>query len=297
METIKDKISNQYKFGGMYMKLLLINVGVFLVFFIINLFSKLMMVPTGYIDSLFVFNSNPEIFLRQPWGIITYMFMHASFMHLLMNMLIFFFMGRMFEQFMGSKKMLSTYIIGGLSGAVLFAIAQNAFPLLRLNDSVYLVGASGSVMAILAATATYAPRMEVFLFGLIKVPLWGIAILMALIDITSLASADGVAHFAHLGGLIYGYVFATQWKKGKDISTWFDKSISFLVGLFKRKPKMKVEYSKHRKSSSKRSTGDKYTYNEQKINRQAKLDAILDKIKVSGYDGLTKEEKDFLANF
>jgi len=298
MNTFKDQLSNQFKFGGMYMKLIMINVAVFLVFMIINLFSHLMMVPTGYIDQYFVFYSHPSVFIKQPWGIITYMFMHAGLMHLVLNMLIFFFMGKMLEQFMGSKKMLSTYILGGIAGALIFFIAQNSFPLLRMRAPVSLLGASGSVMAVLAATATYAPRMEVFIFGIIRMPLFAIAIIMALMDLTSLASSDGIAHFAHLGGLLYGFVFASLWKKGKDISAWFDRLVSFLVGIFKRKPKMKVEYSKYRKTAKGgRSKGDKYAYNEKKIDRQAKLDAILDKIKISGYDGLTKEEKDFLANY
>ena len=301
METIKDKIKQQYKYGGMHMKLLMINVGVFLVFAILALIGKLFLVNIGYFEHYFSFFSNPKLFIRQPWGIITYMFMHGSFMHILMNMLIFFFMGRMLEEFMGSKKLLSTYIIGGISAAVLFFITQNFLPLYQHQFTVELIGASGAVMAILAATATYAPNMEVFLFGIIRMPLYLIAIIMAAIDILSVANADGVAHFAHIGGLLYGYVFASQWKKGKDISKWFDRFIAFLTGIFKRQPKMKVEYSKYRKSNKsvkgKRSKGDKYTYNEQKVDRQAKLDRILDKIKVSGYEGLTKEEKDFLANF
>jgi len=221
-------------------------------------------------------------------------------MHIIMNMLIFFFMGKMLEQYLGSKKVLSIYILGGIAGAVLYFGAHNIFPLLSEQGHFPMVGASASVMAVLAATATYAPNIEVYVFGLLKVKLYIIAIIYGLVDIMSLGSSDGVAHFAHLGGAFWGFIYITQYRKGTDMAIWFDKLMMKLSGIFKRSPKIKIVHSKYKKSAkSKKNTPPRndYEYNSTKQNKQAQLDAILDKIKVGGYECLTAEEKRFLSEF
>ena len=226
--------------------------------------------------------------------------MHGGFMHILMNMLIFFFMGKMLEQYLGSKKVLSIYILGGIAGALIYFGAHNIFPLLSERGHIPMVGASASVMAILAATATYAPNIEVYVFGVLKVKLYIIAIIYGLIDVMSLNSGDGVAHFAHLGGALWGFLYITQYKKGNDMAKWFDRLMSSFKGLFKKSPKIKVAHSKYRgKSKSKKTTSPRndYDYNSNKMSKQVQLDAILDKIKVGGYECLSAEEKRFLSEF
>ena len=164
-----------------------------------------------------------------------------------------------------------------------------------------MVGASASVMAVLAAVATYAPNVEVYVFGAIKVKLYIIAILYGLIDLLSLGSGDGTAHFAHLGGALWGFLYIIQLKQGKDMATWFDKLMSRIVATFKKAPKIKVAHSKYRKtkkaSSKKTPPRDDSDCNSQKVDKQAHLDAILDKIKVGGYECLSVEEKRFLSEF
>ena len=310
MANILDNLKYQFKSGGMYIKLIFINVIVFVAFGLIATIALLMkwdefnqgtvFIPTRW----FSFSSDPNLLFSRPWTILTYMFMHGGFMHLLMNMLIFFFMGKILEQYLGTKKTLSIYILGGIVGALIYLGAHNIFPLLSEQDHVPMLGASASVMAILAAIATYAPNLEVHVFGAIKVKLYVIAILYGLIDLMSLGSGDGTAHFAHLGGALWGFLYIIQFKKGKDMATWFDKLMVRIVGTFKKAPKIRIAHSKYRKpnksrkaASQKKPPRDDKDYNSQKIDKQAHLDAILDKIKVGGYECLSVQEKRFLSEF
>ena len=175
MSSIADQIKYQFRTGGMYIKLIYINIALYIffgLFFGITELMKWELTNYDMISDLLCFNSSPKIFIRQPWSLITYMFMHGSIMHILSNMIILFFAGKMFESYLGAKKMLSTYIIGGIFGAAFFMISQNIFPLLleRGND-IPMLGASAAVFAILVGLATYIPNHEVFLFGIIRVKL------------------------------------------------------------------------------------------------------------------------------
>ncbi len=289
MSDIVENIKAIYSRGGMFLKLLFINVVIFVVlnvfiggliqFDLLNWFS---------FDSILLDN------LTKPWSILTYMFIHANFMHILFNMMILFFVGGIFEQLLGPKKVLSTYILGGLGGAVLFIITQNIFPLLINSGASTLLGASAAVMALFVGLAAYRPNMEMALFGVFKVKLFILAIIYVGLDLLRVGDPDGVAHFAHLGGAAWGYYMGSQLKKGKDVSAWFDNWIEVILALFKPKPKMKVTYSKNKKTKPPR---DDYAYNAQKQSNQQKLDAILDKIKVGGYETLSSAEKEFLANY
>lgn len=308
MANILDNLKYQFKSGGMFIKLIFINVVIFVLFNLIATIAALMKWDDLFINGTifiptrwFSFSSDPSLLFSRPWTIITYMFMHGGFMHLLMNMLIFFFMGKMLEQYLGAKKVLSIFILGGIFGALIYFGAHNIIPLLSEKPHVPMLGASASVMAILAAIATYAPNVEVHVFGTIKVKLYIIAILYGLIDLMSLGSGDGTAHFAHLGGALWGFIYISQFKKGKDIATWFDKLMSRIVRAFGKAPKIRVAHSKYRKpkkaSFEKKPPRDDKDYNSQKMDKQANLDAILDKIKVGGYECLSTEEKRFLSEF
>lgn len=289
MNDIIENIKAIYNRGGMFLKLLFINVAVF---FVLNIFVGGLM----QFDILNWFSFDSALFdnLTKPWSIITYMFIHANFMHVLFNMMILFFVGGIFEQLLGPKKVLSTYIIGGLGGALLFLITQNIFPLLINSGASTLLGASAAVMALFVGLAAYRPNMEMALFGVFKVKLFILAIIYVGLDLLRVGDVDGVAHFAHLGGAAWGYYMGSQLKKGKDISAWFDNWVEVIVAIIKPKPKMKVTYSNSTKTKPPRND---YDYNAQKQTNQQKLDAILDKIKVGGYETLSKAEKEFLNNY
>lgn len=289
MNDIIENIKAMYNRGGVFLKLLYINV---IVFIVLNVFVGGLIQIDGI--NLFSFDSTLTDNLTKPWSILSYMFIHANFRHLFYNMLLLFFVGGMFEQLLGSKKVLSTYIIGGILGALLYIVTQNIFPLLINSGPSTLLGASASVMAILVGVASYRPNMEVALFGVFKVKLFIVALILVVFDLVSVASLDGTGHFAHLGGAAWGYYMGSQLKNGKDVSSWFDNWMDKLVNLFKRKPKMKVSYTSNEKPKPPR---DDYDYNAQKQSDQQKLNAILDKIKVGGYETLSKKEKEFLNNF
>ncbi len=302
MSSIVDQIKYQFRNGGMYIKLLYLNTAIFILFGVFITVFKLMLWDTSQINSfkdILSLYSKPSELITHPWGIFTYMFMHHDFWHLFGNMIILFFIGRLFEDSLGSKRMLSTYIIGGIFGALVHLLATNGFPLLRINGYPVTLGASASVMAIFSAIGFYSPNREIHLFGVVKIRLIVITVIYLLLDFLRLSSLDNVAHFAHLGGALWGFIFVYNLKKGKDISSWFDKLISRLTQFLKPRKKIKIVFKKKKKStysSNQRNTPprDDYKYNEDKKKRQEKIDKILDKIKDSGYESLTKAEKDYL---
>jgi membrane associated rhomboid family serine protease len=300
--TVWENITYQFKAGGMYLRLVYINVGLFAIFGIIHVFASLMKVHTTLpvlMDYLGL-NTQIDVVLWRPYTLITYMFTHFDFWHILSNMLMLFFLGRLFEGLIGAKKVLGIYILGGIIGGLLQVMAKNSFPVFSEIAHYPIVGASGAVMAIAAALVTYAPQLEVMLFGVFRIKIIWIVLLFLLQDFFQMHQVgSGVAHFAHLGGALWGFFYVSNYKKGKDYLKWFDRIMSFITSfsikkMFRPSSKLKVSYSKYREEKPPR---DDYQFNAHKQSRQERLDAILDKIKHKGYEGLTKEEKDFLASF
>ena len=286
--TILDQLKYQFKSGGVYIRIIYINVFIFLLFLILGNFFALMKwnpASLNNFDDYFSFNSSFMVFLKRPWTIFTYMFLHGSFWHLFNNMLIYFFTAKMYEDLMGKKAAINTYIIGGFCGAILYLITHNLFPLFREMGDIPMLGASAAVMAVFVGLATYTPNFEVMLFGIIRVKMKYLAMVWVAFDIVGLSNSDGIAHFAHLGGALWGYFYVSNFKKGKDIAYWFDNIVKTISGLNKKR-KIKIVYKKKSEEKKARPSNSK--------NRQEKVDEILDKIKLSGYESLTKEEKDYL---
>jgi hypothetical protein len=227
--------------------------------------------------------------LHRPWGVVTYMFLHFEFFHILFNLLWLYWFGRIFMKYLTEKQLLSTYILGGISGAVLFVLAYNLFPGLKFESELaQALGASASVTAIVIAISFYAPDYSVYIPFLGPVKIKYLALVFILTDILQIASANAGGHIAHLGGAIYGFLFATQMKKGKDSGKFFDKIMDFLAVLFKPRSKMKVTYRKDARKMN------DLEYNKFKAYNQQEIDRILDKIAKSGYDSLSKSEKETL---
>ena len=214
------------------------------------------------------------------------MFLHQSFIHLLFNMLWLYFGGQIFLSFFDNKKLISTYVLGGISGAVLFILSFNLFPVFAnaLPNAVAL-GASASVLAIIMAIATKSPNYSIRLLLIGNIKLKHIAIVSIVLDIMSIPQGNAGGHIAHLGGAFFGYLYVKQLNSGNDIANSFNKIMDNLNSYLKKDPKLKKAYSR------KKSDQD---YRKEKVQNQAKIDNILDKIAKSGYEGLTKEEKDIL---
>lgn len=291
---IIDEIKREFRQGSVLMRLMFINIGVFLLINIVDLIFFLFRIPefTGpcgnnisFITYWISVPADPMQLLFRPWTIFTYMFAHEGVMHILFNMLVFYFSGKIFLQYLNEKKLLSTYILGGLAGAILFILSYNLFPIFSESvDCAICLGASASVMAVMIAIAAFVPNLAVNLILFGPVRLKYIAIIYVVIDLISIKSSNAGGHIAHLGGAMWGYFYILQYKKGKDLSAWFSNIFDSASGIFKKKSKIRVEYKKQSDSQ----------YNADKIQRQQKIDEILDKISKSGYESLTKEEKEFL---
>ena len=236
---------------------------------------------------------DPIQVLTKPWTLITYMFQHADIWHILFNMLIFYWFGRIFQEYMGNKKLLSTFIVGGIAGALIFIIAYQVFPALS-NTAVdaNMVGASAGVMAVVVATATLLPDFKLNLLLLGPVSLKYIAMFMVVISLLGSAGANAGGQISHIGGALYGFIYMRQLQKGTDIGEWFTNLYDSIKSLFsgvRTKSNFKVHRNEERQKTHKTYPGEKDKKREQK-----EIDRILDKIAESGYDSLTKEERDKL---
>jgi len=296
--NIIDDLKNQFKYGDILIKFIFVNIGVWLT---LQIF-KILFFFFG-IDSSTVFDfarnwlavpSNIILLIKKPWTLFSYMFLHFEIMHILFNMLMLYWFGKIFLMYLKSKQFVTVYILGGLAGGLLYVISFNVFPVFNnLVESSYALGASASVLAIVIAIATYIPNFKINLFLIGPVKLKYIAIFSVVLDFLQIDSNNSGGHIAHIGGAILGYFYIVQLKKGKDWATIFYKIIDAIGSLFRfKRSKLKVEYSA--KKSSRPVSDEDYNLNKKK--EQDTMDEILDKIKKSGYDSLTSEEKNFLFN-
>lgn len=260
--------------ADMVTKIIVINIIVFILAnIIVNMTNW-----GGYVVEYFALPSSLPELLHHPWTLITYMFLHIQTMHLISNMLWFYWFGIIFTDFMGQKRLLYTYLLGGIAGGILFIIFSNTF-----MGEATLLGASAGIMAVIIATAVLVPDYELHLifFGPVKLKYLAIGafVLTSLIDF----SANSGGKVSHIGGAIYGMIYMFQYKKGIDFTKGVSTFLNGIGNLFKAKPKLK-----------KMGGNGAHTKNHATDEKQKKIDAILDKISSSGYDALTKEEKDFL---
>jgi membrane associated rhomboid family serine protease len=286
-----EELKYRYTYGGMHMKLIFINALVFLAVGILLVIARLLGINgigiPALLTDIFALQADFAGLLFKPWGLFTSIFAHFQFFHFLFNMLVLFFVGKLYEDFFGSKRLLSTYLLGGIAGGLFEILAHELFPGLA-NQAVVVVGASGSIMAIFVGLAFYRPNLEVRLFGIVPVKLILLAGLYLLYDILSLGANDNTAHFAHVGGALLG-ILAIQ--NPHSSSNFMYKIEVFFSNLFKTRPKktkLKAEKGGRFKSDEQ--------FNVEKKARQEKIDAILDKISKSGYESLTKAEKEMLFN-
>jgi hypothetical protein len=191
-------------------------------------------------------------------------------------------------QYLTGKQLVSTYIIGGLSGAVLYIFFINVFPGLQVYLGGSMLGASASIMAIVIAISLYVPNYMIYMLFIGQVKLKYIALAFVIIDILLIASDNAGGNIAHLGGAIYGFWFVSRLKKGRDIGKWINTVLDKIAVLFKPRPKLNVTYRK-----SVRHVNDE-EYNRGKVVQQKEIDRILDKIAKAGYESLTKSEKETL---
>lgn len=282
----------RFRYGNMVVKLIFVNIAVFLLVGMVQLAGFLFQSGTAYewlLKNLEAPASLTQLVV-QPWSLLTYMFLHKGIFHLLFNMLWLYWFGEIFVLYLGEKKVLPLYIIGGLSGAVLYILAFNLLPVFRPMLPVsYMLGASASIFAVVFAAATLHPDHELRLlfFGDVKIKY--IAWVSLLLGVISIPSGNPGGNIAHVGGALSGFLFVKGLRSGWDMSAPFIRFQQFFTDVFKRKSKMKVtHHATNMRSQTRSKRGE---------NEQEKVDEILDKIARSGYDSLTKEEKDFLFHY
>ena len=280
-------------------KLIAINVIAFVLFFFFKTLAFLFNFESDFVLEWLVFPKEPGEYLFKPWTIITYAFLHGGLWHLLSNMLILYFSGIYFLNYFSPKKMLNFYFLGGIFGALVYMASYNLFPAFQGMGRSYLIGASAAVMSILVGIATHIPHMRVRLILLGSIKLWWIAAFLVIIDIIQIPISNPGGHLAHLGGAGFGYLYASQLGKGNNIASGFEKLLDWIGSLFSSSPsspKRSNLKTVHRKRNTGTTNSGFSSHVRNKKEEQEKIDAILDKISKSGYDSLTKQEKDFLFN-
>ena len=283
---IINDLKDSFKQGNLLSRLIYINLGVFILIKILGVFFFLFNLSGNEIIDILALPAESKELLSKPWTIITYMFVHNGFIHIIFNLLWLYFGGTIFLKYLSNKQIVSTYILGGLTGGLFYVIAFNYFPVFEsvLEQSI-AVGSSASVLAILIAIATFVPNYIVNLTFIGRVKLKQIAIVSIILDLILIPQGNAGGHIAHLGGAFYGFYFSRQLLKGKDTSRWFDHLMDYIVNLFRSTKPLKTAYKRPM-------TDDQWREN--KSNDQDKINKILDKIAKSGYESLNKEEKDNL---
>ncbi len=293
--SIWDDLKQQFNQGNMITRIILINVAVFVVINLVLVFAGGYRDKAIYVNIVepFGINSDWYYLVTHLWGVISHMFLHTGFWHILWNMILLYWFGRIIGDLVGDHRILPLYLLGGLAGGAAFFLYANL-----TGQANYAIGASGAVMAVIVAAGVFAPNYILRLILIGDVKLKYVVAVLVFLDIIGAGGVNNTGgHFAHLGGAFFGYLFATQLQRGNDWSAPVNSFLDKLFGLFKnmgsgkkrgprvayKNPKAKNKNTKpHAKSDS--------------SSHQEHLDAILDKIKKTGYDSLTADEKEFLFN-
>jgi membrane associated rhomboid family serine protease len=301
MNLVFQDIRSQFVNRSMLARLIIVNAAVFvllvLVRVVVGVFlnspdTLLWLNDRGF---FFAVPAAPFSVLVRPWTIITHMFTHLQFWHLFWNMVWLYFMGSMFSDRLGDRKLLSTYLLGGFSGFLAYFLIFNLFSALSTNG--IALGASAAVMAVVACIAAYQPNSKIMLLGVWPLPLWVLAVGFVLKEVIDLQSGENLGgHLAHLGGAAFGFIQGRGLALGQDYFLKFEQFLDRVFNAVKpgKNTRMKVVRPKKKAPKNPRGMTDE-EYNQQKYTNQEQVNRILDKISKSGYDSLSKFEKDFLS--
>ena len=269
--SILNDIKLAYDKATTVEKIIYINVVLFLITVLFH----------SFIISWFTLPSNLNEFISKPWTLISYAFIHERFIHVLTNLIVLYYIGNLFLDFYTKKQFLNFYFLGIIVGAAVFL----TYYYFTQKSGTPLGGASAAVTTIFVAIATKIPRYALRLRFIGSVELWVLAAIWVSLSILQLSTPENGGAIAHLGGALFGFLYANQLEKGNDIGKWFENSIDFFSNALK--PKKRNLKTVHKSTS-------RATTNDISAPKQKKIDDILDKISKSGYESLTKDEKDFL---
>lgn len=284
MDDIITNLKRSFQTGSILKKLIFINVAVFILIRLLGVLLLLFNLQDFPLLLYLQLPASPMTLLSRPWTLFTYMFTHFELLHILFNMLWLYWFGDLFLRFFNERQLGGLYVLGGLAGALLFIVCYNLFPYFReVSAFSFLMGASASVMAIVFAVSFFRKEIEINLLLIGRIKLIYLALFTLTVDLLAITSDNAGGHIAHIGGALFGIWFASRYAQGKDLTAPINRFIDKLVNLGKRKPKMSVTYGG-------RSNKD-WEYNARKQQEVANIDAILDKLKRSGYGSLSADEK------
>lgn len=300
-QDIKDQLSH----GNMLTRIIIVNVAGFLMLLLAKLLLGGMSggsVYTTFLHSLMV-GADWRHNLTHPWAFITHMFLHEDFWHLLWNMLGLYWFGRIVGDLLGDRRVLPIYLLSGLAGGFAYFIMANLVPGLGFGG--FALGASAAFMGTLVVAGVTAPDYLIHLLLLGPVRLKFIVLFFLVVDLAAISVGKNPGgSFGHLGGALMGFVIAYQLGNGNDLTApvarvW-DRIVSFFENLFsyQRKPKVVYRSPNLKKQTVGRQArgGNRPRPEPDGLSHQEQLDAILDKIKLTGYDSLSATEKEFLFN-
>lgn len=290
-----DDFKNAFqRYNNAHVQLIIINVVVFLALAVVLVFSRALQFPEVFsvIHDQLAIPAPIGTFLQKPWTIITYAFVHdlSGIFHILFNMLVFYWFGKLFVEYLGSDKLIALYFLGAIAGGVAYLLVYNTIPFYieRIGSFNGMVGASAAVYAIVVATATLIPDYTFFLLFLGPIRIKYIAGFYIVVSFLGSVGENAGGNVAHLGGALMGFVYLKQLQAGTNWGNWITVTIDWFKGIFTAKPKVKVTYRKQYSESQKPKAKSSISQDE--------IDAILDKISDGGYESLTKEEKEKLFN-
>ena len=266
---LKDKLKYSLSVMGQLQKLIVINIIFFIIPLILNTFLWLFELKEISILDYFVVEADIMSLIFKPWSLITYGFLHGSFSHLFWNMIMLFYFGNILVNYFGDKRLLNVFFNGILFGGIIYIISYNLFPVFT-GVSSKMIGSSAGVMAILFYITSYNPNHTIRFF-FVNIKLLYIAVFLLLMDIIQIPLENSGGHIAHLGGALIGFLMFRSFK-GIDF-------VDIYTNLSTRKNNKKIKRNK--------------TFSGSNFD-QKKIDSILDKISESGYESLTKEEKNYL---
>ena len=267
---LKNKINLYISNLNIVEKIILINVVVYLLPFILKTILFLFGINDLSVLNWLTISADLSELIFKPWSLLTYGFLHGSLSHIFWNMIIFYYFGNIIYNLFGEKLIINLFLSGIVIGGITYVFSYNVFPAFKNVNSV-MIGASAGVMSVLFFLTSYSPNYKIRLI-FFDVKIIYIALFLFFYDIIQIPLNNSGGHIAHIGGAVWGYYYCIKYNNGRDL-------VGIFNSFFKRsKPKFNFK-PKNNKSFD-----------------QKKIDSILDKISDSGYDSLSKSEKEYLFN-
>lgn len=296
--SIWNDLKYEFNKGNIITRLIFVNVAMFILINLGIVLLKFILNDPGATAMWirqFTVPADLNKLITRPWTIITHFISHIGFFHILFNMLWLYWMGRIFHEYLGPRKVLPVFVLGAWAGMLVYIAAFNLLPSLQGQlFGAEALGASAGVMAIVVATATLLPDFKIGLLFIGPVKLKYLALIAVILDVIALQGTNSGGSLAHLGGAAFGFLFIKQLQAGHDWSKGFNRVLDAITTFFTPRKGPRIHYTNTKQKAKTKGKSEAPPQAKQERDQQKRLDTILDKIGRSGYDGLTKEEKEFL---